>query len=47
MFSMSVAQAAATLAATVIGLEAGLYGDDDETELRRVMAPQSHPAQMV
>lgn len=28
MFSMSVAQAAATLAATVIGLEAGLYGDD-------------------
>lgn len=28
MFSMSVAQAAATLAATIIGLEAGLYGDD-------------------
>ena len=28
MFSMSVAQAAATLAATVIGLEAGLYGED-------------------
>jgi Kef-type K+ transport system membrane component KefB len=28
MFSMSAAQAAATLAATVIGLEAGLYGDD-------------------
>jgi hypothetical protein len=28
MFSMSVAQAAATLAATIVGLEAGLYGDD-------------------
>ena len=28
MFSISVAQAAATLAATIIGLEAGLYGDD-------------------
>jgi Kef-type K+ transport system membrane component KefB len=28
MFSMSIAQAAATLAATIIGLEAGLYGDD-------------------
>lgn len=28
MFSMSVAQAAATLAATIIGLEAGLYGDE-------------------
>lgn len=28
MFSVSVAQAAATLAATIVGLEAGLYGDD-------------------
>ena len=28
MFSMSVAQAAATLAATIVGLEAGLYGED-------------------
>jgi hypothetical protein len=28
MFSMSVAQAAATLAATIIGLQAELYGDD-------------------
>jgi Kef-type K+ transport system membrane component KefB len=28
MASVSVAQAAATLAATIIGLEAGLYGDD-------------------
>lgn len=28
MFSMSVAQAAATLAATIVGLDAGLYGDD-------------------
>ena len=28
MFSMSIAQAAATLAATIIGLETGLYGDD-------------------
>ena len=28
MFSVSVAQAAATLAATIIGLEAGLYGED-------------------
>jgi nucleotide-binding universal stress UspA family protein len=28
LFSMSVAQAAATLAATVIGLEIGLYGND-------------------
>ena len=28
MLSISVAQAAATLAATVIGLEAGLYGDE-------------------
>jgi Kef-type K+ transport system membrane component KefB len=28
MFSVSVAQAAATLAATIVGLEAGLYGED-------------------
>jgi Kef-type K+ transport system membrane component KefB len=28
MFSMSVAQAAATLAATIVGLQAGLYGDE-------------------
>ncbi len=28
LFSVSVAQAAATLAATIVGLEAGLYGDD-------------------
>lgn len=28
MFSVSVAQAAATLAATIVGLQAGLYGDD-------------------
>jgi Kef-type K+ transport system membrane component KefB len=28
MFSVSVAQAAATLAATIVGFEAGLYGDD-------------------
>ncbi len=28
LFSVSVAQAAATLAATIIGLELGLYGDD-------------------
>jgi hypothetical protein len=28
MFSMWIAQAAATLAATIIGLETGLYGDD-------------------
>lgn len=28
MFSVSVAQAAATLAATIVGYEAGLYGDD-------------------
>lgn len=28
MFSVSVAQAAATLAATIVGLQAGLFGDD-------------------
>ncbi len=38
MFSMSIAQAAATLAATIIGLEAGLYGSDIVNAVRVVVA---------
>ncbi|MDX2378732.1 MAG: cation:proton antiporter [Acidimicrobiia bacterium] len=38
MLSMSVAQAAATLAATIVGLEAGIYGDDVVNAVMLVVA---------